>query len=77
MGDVVKSMHSAFPVGGVDVQVSAEDGRRQGVKPGDSAVVEVIVRPSKAEEWMAEGVERVFRERRGRGRVLRSRTAAV
>lgn len=40
--------------------MTAEDASRQGVKPGDPAVVEVIVRPFKADEWVAEGVERVF-----------------
>ena len=60
MTDVVKSTHSAFPAEGVDVHVSAEDAGRQGVKPGDPAVVEVIVRPFNADEWVAEGVGRVF-----------------
>jgi hypothetical protein len=60
MTEVVKSTHSAFPAEGVDVHVSAEDASRQGVKPGDPAVVEVIVRPFKADEWIAEGVDRVF-----------------
>jgi hypothetical protein len=60
MPDVVKSAHAAFPAEGVDVQVSAEDAGKRGIKPGDPAVVEVIVRPFKAEEWVAEGVGRVF-----------------
>jgi hypothetical protein len=60
MTDVVKSTHAAFPAEGVDVHVSAEDAGKQGIKPGDPAVVEVIVRPFKADEWVAEGVGRVF-----------------
>jgi hypothetical protein len=60
MTNVVKSTHAAFPADGVDVHVSAEDASKHGVKPGDPAVVEVTVRPFKAEEWMAEGVDRVF-----------------
>ena len=60
MINVMKSTHSAFPAEGVDVHVSAEDASRQGVKPGEPAVVEVIVRPFKADEWIGEGVGRVF-----------------
>jgi hypothetical protein len=60
MADVVKSTHSAFPAEGVDVHISAEDAGKQGVKPGEPAVVEVIVRPFTAEEWIAEGEGRVF-----------------
>lgn len=60
MTNVVKSTHSAFPAEGVDVHVSAEDASKQGVKPGEPAVVEVIVRPFRADEWIAEGVNRVF-----------------
>lgn len=60
MSIVVKSTHSAFPAEGVDVHVSAEDAGRHGVKPGEPAVVEVIVRPFKAGEWIADGVDRVF-----------------
>ena len=60
MSIVVKSTHSAFPAEGVDVHVSAEDAGRHGVKPGEPAVVEVIVRPFRADEWIAEGVDRVF-----------------
>jgi len=60
MTDMVKSTHAAFPAEGVDVHVSAEDASKHGINPGDPAVVEVIVRPFKADEWVAEGVGRVF-----------------
>ena len=60
MTSMVKSTHSAFPAEGVDVHISAEDAGRHGVKPGEPAVVEVIVRPFRADEWIAEGVDRVF-----------------
>jgi hypothetical protein len=45
MTDVVKSTHAAFPAEGVDVHISAEDAGKQGIKPGDPAVVEVIGAP--------------------------------
>jgi hypothetical protein len=60
MTSMVKSTHSAFPAEGVDVHVSAEDAGKQGIKPGEPAVVEVIVRPFTADEWVAEGTGRVF-----------------
>jgi hypothetical protein len=60
MSAVVKSTHPAFPPEGVDVHVRAEDAVRHGVKPGEPAIVEVIVRAYTAEDWIAEGVGRVF-----------------
>src|ERR1700677_2600226 len=45
MTTVVKSTHPSFPEEGVDVHVSVADAVRHGIKPGDPAVVEVIVRP--------------------------------
>ena len=57
---MLKSTHTAFPAEGVDVHISAEDAGKQGIKPGDPAVVEVIVRPFKADEWVVAGVGRVF-----------------
>jgi hypothetical protein len=60
MSTVVKSTHPAFPAEGVDVHVSAEDAVKHGIKPGDPAIVEINVRPYTADDWIAEGVERVF-----------------
>jgi hypothetical protein len=60
MTAVVKSTHPSFPEEGVDVHVSVAEAVRHGIKPGDPAVVEVIVRPYTAADWVAEGEGRVF-----------------
>jgi hypothetical protein len=60
MSHVVKTSYAAFPPEGIDVHISAEHVSKRGIKPGDLVVIEIIVRPSKDEVWIAEGVNRVF-----------------
>jgi len=60
MSQVATTIYVAFPPEGIDVHISAEDASKHGIKPGDLAVVEVIVRPFKDRDWIAEGVNRVF-----------------
>jgi hypothetical protein len=54
---MIKSTHIAFPPEGVELRISADDALAQGIKPGDPAVVEVIVRAHTVPEWVAEATD--------------------
>lgn len=57
---MVKSTQTSFPLEGVELHVSAQDARAQGIQPGEPAVVEVTLRSPTPEEWIAQGNERGF-----------------
>jgi hypothetical protein len=57
---MIKSTHTSFPSGGLELRISVEEALASGIKPGDPAVVEATVRPFTVQEYLAEGSARTF-----------------